>query len=107
MGLTGWLFFGWAILAVYVVYGMCRLLVEILLMLSRAADRYNRRRAVRKAYERDRAAGQAAWYAHRSGQAWPPPGVPAKRKPWDPSQDFTPQWQVTAPRDDPNWVPRG
>ena len=53
LGCLGWLTLGWIIIPCWAFYMVCRGCLELLLMAARAAERYNRRRAVRKAYERN------------------------------------------------------
>jgi hypothetical protein len=82
MGAFGWLTIGWAVLAVYVLFLMFKGLALLIVAIANACDRYNRRRAVRKAYQRH----QAALAAKRAQQAsygpvWPPQ-APTDR-PWN------------------------
>lgn len=106
MGLLGWMVLGPAVFAVAVVFGMAKLVVMFFLALSKAADTHNRRRSVRKAYERRRALQAEAYRRGVSTETlsakWYPPTPISRRAP----VDCTPQWQVSAPRDDPNWRPR-
>jgi hypothetical protein len=59
LGCFGWLCLGWVILPCYVLFYAAKGLVCLFLAAMKALDKHNRRRAVRKAYERDRAARAA------------------------------------------------
>jgi hypothetical protein len=94
------LFFQVVILFCKVSVLSCKGVVMLFLALMGAINGYNRRRAVRKALERDRARRDAAYAARGSFT----PRVPVQ-DPWESS--WTPAWQQAEPRDNPNWVPRG
>jgi len=96
-----------AVLPVYVLFLGFKGLVCLFLAAMKALDKHNRRRAVRKAYERDQAyraavraqmaqatANGLRWQDHRGHprNAWT--GEPMD---WGPSAQ---------PQDDPNWRPR-
>jgi hypothetical protein len=102
MGLFGWMVLGPFILAVAIIFCMAKLTVVLFLALAKAIDTHNRRRGVRKAYQRDQAA-RAAYYAQRPVQTGHRAPTPISRRI---PVDCTPQWQTSAPRDDPNWRPR-
>jgi hypothetical protein len=94
------LFFQVVILFCKVSVLSCKGVVMLFLALMGAIDGYNRRRAVRKAYERDR--------ARRDVHYRPRPSVPSQVRVYDPwESSYTPAWQQAEPRDNPNWVPRG
>jgi hypothetical protein len=106
MGLFGWMVLGPFILAVAVIFCMAKLTVVLFLAMAKAIDTHNRRRGVRKAYERRRALQSEAYRRGVSTETlsakWHPPTPISRRIP----VDCTPQWQTSAPRDDPNWRPR-
>jgi hypothetical protein len=108
MGLFGWMVLGPFILAVAIIFCMAKLTVVLFLALAKAIDTHNRRRGVRKAYQRDqdRRYHQYAQKPVQTGyRAESPSRAPtpiSRRIP----VDCTPQWQTSAPRDDPNWRPR-
>ena len=74
MGCTGWLLAGWIVIPCYVLYGMFKGVVLVFLALMKALDKHNRRRAVRKAYERDRASKAAIRARQAAQQAYNGPG---------------------------------
>lgn len=76
----------------YIVFKSCEGLVRLFLAAMNALDRHNRRRAVRKAYERDRLAQQAAARAGLPYHPW------SAQQPW--------QYRAPQPQDNPAWQPR-
>jgi hypothetical protein len=113
MGLIGLMTVGWVYMAIYMVVLtvyvavlfckmtvlFCKAIAMVFLALMKEIDRYNRRRAVRKAYERDR--------ARRDVYYRPRPSVPVQEAPYDPwTTSYTPAWQQPEPRDNPYWTPR-
>lgn len=99
------LFFQVVILFCKVSVLSCKMVVMLFLALMGAINGYNRRRATRKAYERRRALQAEAYRRGVSTDSlsarWHPPTPISRRGPID----CTPAWQVSAPRDDPNWMP--
>lgn len=104
MGLFGWLILGWIIVPTWLLFEACKGLVMLFLAIANACDRHNRRRAARKAYERDQAAQRAAYLGNQVYSPWHYP------QPWNygapqPPQQPIPQQPQQQPQDNPNWQP--
>lgn len=96
LGSFGLLAIGWAVIPLYILFKSLEGLVRLFLALMGALDRHNRRRAVRKAYERDRLAKQAALAANQPYRPW------TLQQPW---QYGAPQQKVRFLNQPDPWQP--